>query len=134
MFFRRSLPHTPTFSERLDSLRTAGFLVAPAAGGLRVSREPCAAVLAEAEGSVRVVESAGILMGEEIAHLVDGGFQKYFRTVSGRGKPALSGDLEAIHAFEEDLKESLGLESLYNESLGTVSPYSIYDRLEGREG
>ena len=72
-------------------------------------------------------------MGEEIAQLVDGGFQKFFRAPSGRTKPALAEELQALHAFEEDLKDGLGMESFYNQSLGTVSTYCHYDRLRGRE-
>jgi hypothetical protein len=41
--------------------------------------------------------------------------------------------LKALHEFEEDLKEGLGLESLYNESLGTVSTYYLYDRVKDRD-
>ena len=38
-----------------------------------------------------------------------------------------------MHAFQEDLREALGLVSLYNESLGTVSNQYIYDRVEERD-
>jgi hypothetical protein len=72
-------------------------------------------------------------MGGEIGVLVDGGFQKFFRTPSGRRKPALAGELRAIHDFDEDLKEALGLESYYNESLGTVSTFYLYDRVKDRD-
>jgi len=72
-------------------------------------------------------------MGDEIGSLVDGGYQKFFRTPSGKTKPALASELKAIHDFEEDLKEALGLESLYNESLGTVSTYYLYDRVKDRD-
>jgi leucyl-tRNA synthetase len=41
--------------------------------------------------------------------------------------------LKALHAFEEDLTEALGLESLYNTSLGTTNDFHVYDRLAGRE-
>ncbi len=47
--------------------------------------------------------------------------------------PALAEELKALHDFEEDLKEALGQESYYNESLGTVSTYYLYDRVEGRD-
>ena len=45
----------------------------------------------------------------------------FWRSPSGRTAPALATHLKALHAFEEDLKEGLGLPSLYNESLGTTS-------------
>jgi hypothetical protein len=89
-------------------------------------------VVRDVNGAPRIAQRAGILAGGEIANLVDGGFQKFFRTPSGKSKPALATDLRALHDFEEDLKEALGLESLYNESLGTVSTFYQYDRLQGR--
>jgi hypothetical protein len=134
MFFRRKRPIALTFAERLDSVRKAGLTVAPLAdGAVRVSRGACAADLREAEGAVRLCGPAGILLGGEIAALVDGGYQKFFRTPGGRRKPATAGGLEALHDFEEDLKEALGGESYYNESLGTVSAYYQYDRVKDRD-
>ena len=47
--------------------------------------------------------------------------------------PALAPQLQALHRFEEDLKEGLGLISLYNEGLGTTSDLHLYDRVRGRD-
>lgn len=134
MFFRRERPKNPTFADRLESLRTAGFTVASRAGGAsRVSRENCAVDLKEEGDTVQVSGRAGILMGDEIGSLVDGGYQKFFRTPSGKKKPALADELKALHTFEEDLKEALGQESYYNDSLGTVSTFYLYDRVKDRD-
>lgn len=134
MFFRRERPKNLTFSERLDQLRSAGFTVASISGGaVRVSREGCAVDLGEEADSVRALNRAGISLGDEIAVLVDGGFQKFFRTPSGTRKPATAGELKALHDFEEDLREGFGQESLYNEALGTVSTYYLYDRVKDRD-
>jgi hypothetical protein len=134
MFFRRERPQNPTFAERLEKLRSAGFTVSPPPGGtLRVSRENCAVDLQEDGGTVRILGRAGILMGDEIGALVDGGYQKFFRRPGGKKKPALADELKALHAFEEDLKEALGQESYYNDSLGTVSTYYLYDRVQDRD-
>jgi hypothetical protein len=134
MFFRRERPKNPTYSERLESLRRAGFAVEPRAGSaVRVSRGGYAAELDEVDDKVHVAARAGVLTGGEIGALVDGGYQKFFRTPSGKQMPALANELKAIHDFEEDLKEALGEESYYNESLGTVSTYYIYDRVENRD-
>lgn len=134
MFFRKERPKNPTFSERLEDLKGAGFGVSAAAGGaVRVTRGDCGVDLREEGGSARVVNTAGMLLGGEIARLVDGGFQKFFRTDTGRQKPALAQDLVALHGFEEDVKEALGQESYYNESLGTVSTYYLYDRVKDRD-
>ena len=64
---------------------------------------------------------------------MDGGFQKFFLTPHGTRKPALAHELKAVQEFQEDLREAMGLVSLYNESLGTVSNQYIYDRVEGRD-
>lgn len=134
MFFRRERPRNPTFKDRMDSLRQAGFTVAAAPGGaVRVSRANGAVDLKEENGSVGSLGRAGILMGEEIGVLVDAGYQKFFATPSGKRKPALAEELNDLHAFEEDLKEALGQESYYNDSLGTVSTYYLYDRVQGRD-
>ena len=72
-------------------------------GAVRVTRGDCAVDLREEDGAVRAVSPAGILMGDEIGALVDGGFQKFFRTPSGKKKPALADELKALHEFEEDV-------------------------------
>jgi hypothetical protein len=100
---------------------------------MRVSRGVYAVDLKEGDGGARAIGRAGILMGSEIGVLVDGGFQKFFRTPSGTQKPALAEELKALHDFEEDLKEALGQESYYNESLGTVSTFYLYDRVANRD-
>ena len=134
MFFRRERPKTPSLDERLDGLRKAGFAVATLpGGGVRVSRGDTAVELRAEGGLLRPIAPAGILMCDEIGALVDGGFQKYFRTSSGKRKPALADELKAIHQFEEDIREALGEESLYNESLGTVSTFYLYDRVQNRD-
>jgi len=80
-----------------------------------------------------VIEPAGIVMNGEIGVLVDGGFQKFFQTPSGKRQPALASELRALHNFQEDLKEALGQTSLYNEALGTVSTFYQYDRVKDRD-
>jgi hypothetical protein len=57
----------------------------------------------------------------------------FWRTPTGRTAPALATHLKALHAFEEDLKEGLGLTSLYNEGLGTTSDLHLYDRVQHRD-
>ena len=134
MFFRRETPKQITFDQRMDDLRKAGFVVGPAqAGRVMVTRDGCAAELENNGGVPRVVERAGIRMSGGIGKLVDGGFQKFFRTPDGHQKPALAAELKAIHGFQEDLREALGLVSLYNESLGTVSTQYLYDRVKDRD-
>jgi hypothetical protein len=134
MFFRRERQKQATFQERLEAATAKGFALSGTDGGrVRVSRGKVAAIMEEAGGMPRVVERAGIAIGGEIGALVDGGFQKFFETPSGKRKPALADELKAIHDFQEDLREALGMDSLYNESLGTVSTFYNYDRLKDRD-
>jgi hypothetical protein len=134
MFFRRERPKNLTFEERLSQLKSLGFTVTQRPGaGVRVSRGSCAVDLENRQDAVHITDRAGIAMGSDIGFLVDGGFQKFFRTKSGKTKPALAAELKALHDFEEDLKEGLGQESYYNESLGTVSTFYLYDRVKDRD-
>jgi hypothetical protein len=133
MFFRRERPKEITFEDRLETLRKTGFSIEPRDGRYFVSRGPVAAVIEKGPNGPRVAERPGRIIGSEIGALVDGGFQKYFLTPFKRKIPALAADLKAIHTFQEDLRESLGLVSLYNESLGTTSTRYLYDRVEDRD-
>ena len=134
MFFRRERPKNPTFDERLENVRRAGFTVEPRDGGkVRVSRGNIGADIGESDGAVNVAARAGRLMHGEVGALTDGGYQKFFRTPSGKLAPALADDLKAIHDFDEDLREALGEQSYYNESLGTVSTFYVYDRVADRD-
>jgi hypothetical protein len=135
MFFRRERPKKLTFEDHMAAARSAGFHTESAAGGkVRIVRDGVAAIAEPGNEDVpRFVVRAGIVMGNEIGTLTDGGFQKFFTTPSGKRKPALAEELKAIQNFQEDLREALHLTSLYNESLGTVSNLYLYDRVEGRD-
>lgn len=133
MFFRRQKPREITFDERLQAIRDAGFQVERLPdGGIRVSRGDCAAVVRETPQGV-LVDRAGWVIDRQTALLVDGGFQKFWRVGEERKAPALAHQLKTLHDFEEDLREALGLTSLYNTSLGTVNDLHLYDRVQGRE-
>lgn len=133
MFFRRHAPHQVSFEERLQNLRGAGYVVeSRGEGRVRIRKDCCAAIVVHVPGASPCVDQAGVLIGSEIASLIDGGFQKFLEAPGGVRKPALAADLKALHDFQEDLSEALGLERLYNESLGTVFDRHAYDRLTGR--
>jgi len=135
MFFRREHVKKLTFEDHMSAARAAGFRTESIGGGkTRIERDGVACVAEPGLGEVpRMVERAGIVMGKEIGTLTDGGFQKFFVTPGGKRKPALAEELKAIQNFQEDLREALGLTSLYNESMGTVSNLYLYDRVEGRD-
>jgi len=133
MFFRRPQTRTPSLDDRIQALRAAGFEVRPTAGSqLEVRRGRCAAHVEQAHGPSPRIARSGLLIGGELAVLIDGGYMKFFQTPSGQRRPALSKDLKELQDFREDLREALGLPSLYNESLGTVCEKHAYDRLSGR--
>ena len=129
MFFRREKPRTLTFSDRLEGLQKFGFAV----NGSRVTRKGFAAVLEDRGEQPPAVKVSGVLVGDEIGDLVNGGYQQFFITPSGKRLPALAEQLRALHDFGEDLKEALGETSLYNEGLGTTSDKHMYDRVKGRD-
>jgi hypothetical protein len=134
MFFRREKARTLSFSDRQDKLREAGFEVSSAGSeGTRVSKHGCAALLEDRGAEIPGVGKAGVVVGNEIGWLVNGGYQQFFVTPSGRKLPALAQQLRALHDFQEDLKEALGSISLYNQSLGTTSNRHLYDRVVGRD-
>ena len=101
--------------------------------GARISRDGIGAVVEDRAGQRPLVNKAGLLIGDEIGLLVNRGYQMFWRAPGGRSLPAQASQLRALHNFEEDLKEGLGLTSLYNESLGTTSDLHLYDRVVDRD-
>jgi hypothetical protein len=118
----------------LDYLSARGCQVAPSSagdGGYRVTRNHCVAEVRTVNGAPQIVLQPAVLIGEHVAQLVDHGFQKFFQ--AGITKvPATAEQLMSIHQFTEDLKEALGMISLYNEGLGSVSDSYQYDRVINR--
>jgi hypothetical protein len=132
----------PNFDQALELLRAQGFDVAEyagAMGGMLVTKHGAGAVLVPAPGAKGAEEvpaacaiRPGVMVKGEVARLIDRGYQKFIKT-SQYELPASATQLQAIHAFSEELKQLIGDISLYNESLGTTSDVYCYDRLMGRE-
>jgi hypothetical protein len=129
----------PNYEQTLELLRAHGFETAPFAGvegGELVSKHGVGTVLVAApkgqEVAVAFAVHPGVLVRGEISRLLDRGYQKFLKT-SQYELPASANELQAIHAFSEELKQLAGAVSLYNESLGTTSDVYRYDRLTGRE-
>ena len=78
------------------------------------------------------VERPGLLVGGEVATLLDRGYQKFWKTARVE-VPATADSLKAVHRFAEELREVIGEPSLYNESLGTTSDVYLYDRVQARD-
>lgn len=134
MFFRREKPRVWTFDERIASLRQLGFESQPVSTGkVKVTRKGYGAMVETTGGGDLKLGKAGLTVGNDIAELVNAGYQMFFMTPQGKQVPALAAQLKALHNFDEDLREGLGLTSLYNLSLGTTSGEHLYDRVEDRD-
>jgi len=134
MFFRREKPYEPTFAERIAGLKAFNFASRTLdSKRAQISRDGIGAIVEDHAGLRAHVNKAGLEIANEIGLLVNRGYQVFWRTPSGKQLPALAPQLKALHNFEEDLKEGLGLPSLYNESLGTTSDLHLYDRVEDRD-
>ncbi|HEY1753797.1 MAG TPA: hypothetical protein VGG72_00270 [Bryobacteraceae bacterium] len=134
MFFRNQTPPELTFDDHLTKLKQAGFEIqreSPARA--KAVRGGDGAIVEDAGGGKVKLGKAGVLVGNEIALLVSRGYQMFLHAPSGKELPALAPQLKALHAFDEDLREALGLTSLYNVSLGTTSDEHLYDRVEDRD-
>ena len=133
MFFRREKLHEPSFQERIENLKKYKFSTQNEGGKTRVMRDGLAAIVADVTGHLPHIEKEGLAVGKDIGLLMHGGYQMFFVTDKGIRRPALADQLNALHAFQEDLREGLGLISLYNEGLGTTCDLHMYDRVEERD-
>jgi hypothetical protein len=135
MFFRTETVKKLSFQDYLAKAEEAGFTVAAIGQAqAKVSRKNVAAIVEDVAGAPpKFAESPGIITGAEIARLVDGGYQKFIMTPSGKKRAALAQDLRDIHSFEDDLRAAICMSDNYNLALGTVSNLYIYDRVEERD-
>ncbi|MGZ4786926.1 MAG: hypothetical protein ACXVZX_00290 [Terriglobales bacterium] len=124
------------YEDALEWLRQHGFdlLEAPGTQGrVFLKKYTVSAAIERADdGTARIFAYPGYLISGEISKLVNKGYQQHLKTTKTE-IAATADHLKALHAFSEELKEALGLPSLYNESLGTVSESYHYDRVKGRE-
>jgi len=125
-----------TYEEALAWLRDHGFDMTDAPGTnhrIFLRKYNVSAAIERAPGDgVKIFAYPGYLIGSEISKLVNRGYQQFLKT-SKNEVPASAEQLKALQNFSEELKMALGLPSLYNESLGTVSESYQYDRIENRD-
>ena len=134
MFFRRDRPKIPTFSERVDLLKQAGFQTDHLPDGrVKITKNGVGAIIGDEGKNQPAIEKAGILAGSAIATLLSAGYQMFLEIPDGKRFPATAEQLKALHEFEDDMKEALGLVNLYNTSLGTTSRKHEYDRVYKRD-
>ena len=124
------------FDEVVSWLRDHGFDLIEAPGTkARVFLKKynvSAAIQKNGPEGVKIFAYPGYLIGSEISKLINRGYQQFLKTAKTE-VPATADHLKALQQFTEELKEGLGLPSLYNESLGTVSESYQYDRIEDRD-
>ncbi len=125
-----------TYEEALAWLRDHEFDVtdAPGTNGRVFLRKynVSAAIQKTNDDNVKIFAHPGYLVGSQISKLVNRGYQQFLKTAKNE-VPATADQLKALQSFSEELKLALGLPSLYNESLGTVSESYHYDRIEDRD-
>lgn len=125
-----------TYEEAVAWLRDHGFDLLEAPGvqnRVFLKKYNCSGAIEKApDGGVKIFAYPGYLITGEISKLVNHGYQQVLMT-SKREIAATADHLEALHTFAEEFKEAIGLPSLYNESLGTVSTNYVYDRIENRD-
>jgi hypothetical protein len=124
------------FEDAVNWLRDHGFdlIEAPGTQGRVFLRKynVSAAIQKNGDDNVKIFAYPGYLIGSEISKLVNRGYQQFLKTAKNE-VPATADHLKALQQFTEELKEGLGLPSLYNESLGTVSEAYQYDRVKDRD-
>src|ERR1700691_3501480 len=125
-----------TYEDAVAWLRDHGFDLIEARGAqtrVFLKKYNCSAAIQKTEdGGVKIFAYPGYMIGSEISKLVNRGYQQFLKTTKTE-VPATADHLKALQQFSEELKEALGLPSLYNESLGTVSESYEYDRIENRD-
>jgi hypothetical protein len=125
-----------SYEDALSWLRDHGFdlIEAPGMQGrVFLKKYSCsAAIQKNGDEGVKIFAYPGYLIGSEISKLVNRGYQQFLKTAKTE-VPATADHLKALQQFTEELKEGLGLPSLYNESLGTVSESYHYDRIVDRD-
>ena len=125
-----------TYEDAVSWLREHGFdlIEAPGTQNRVFLRKynVSAAIQKTDDGGAKIFAYPGYQIGGEISKLVNKGYQQFLKT-SKAELPATADHLKSLHQFSEELKEALGIPSLYNESLGTVSESYQYDRVKDRE-
>src|SRR5260221_11266633 len=125
-----------TYEDAVSWLREHGFDLIEGPGTqarVFLRKYNCSAAIQKTDdGGAKIFAYPGYLIGSEISKLVNRGYQQFLKT-SKTEVPASADHLKALHSFAEELKVGLGLPSLYNEALGTVSESYQYDRIEDRD-
>jgi hypothetical protein len=75
MFFRRETPRELSFAERIENLKKFGFTAnIVGSGRAQLSRDGIGATIEDRPGQRPHVNKAGLIIGDEIGALVNGGY------------------------------------------------------------
>ncbi|MFZ3201760.1 MAG: hypothetical protein WA175_11495 [Candidatus Acidiferrales bacterium] len=120
---------------QVESLSAKGFRVRSSGGVARIERYGCGAELRKTpQGNYQMTVMPSIMIEGQFAHLWDAGYQKFLLNHEGKKFPVRVNQLADLRRFNEELRTALGVPVFYNEALGSVCDYSVYDRMEGRPG
>jgi hypothetical protein len=124
------------YDEAVAQLRNDGFNVQNASGAsnrVSVTKYSCSAEIEKnGKGCAAISAFPGPVIAGETAKLVHRGYQQFFKT-SKLEVPAIADRLKDLAQFTNELKRGIGLLTLWNESLGTVSEGYTYDRVKDRD-
>ncbi|HEX8816173.1 MAG TPA: hypothetical protein VF753_11785 [Terriglobales bacterium] len=125
-----------SYEEAVNWLRDHGFDLTEAPGTQNrvfLRKYNCSAAIQKNGGEgVKIFAYPGYVIGSEISKLINRGYQQFLKTAKTE-IAATADHLKALQQFTEEMKEGLGLPTLYNESLGTVSESYHYDRVKDRD-
>src|SRR5260370_17467466 len=124
------------FSERgIGRLAAMGFWVGSTRGVVRVEKYGCGAEFRKgSDDRFQMTIMPAIMINGQFTRLWDAGYQKFLLTDDGHKLPALASHLENLRKFNEELRTALGVPTFYNETLGSGSHVTVYDRVKGRNG
>lgn len=124
-----------TIGDLRKRFEEAGFTLKPPGSGvaaLEVEKNHCRRRIERThEGAWLPVGPPWFMVRGLECELEDHGFQKFWYH-QGKRFPIRKSDLETLHRFDQEVRQILGITSLYNESLGSTCARSAYDRLSGR--
>jgi hypothetical protein len=125
-----------TLADIRKRFEQAGFTVTGGSGSsgpLEVTKYNCVhRVDRDPQGLWAPVSSAHFIVRGLRCELEDHGYQKFWLTSDGKRFPIKIQDLRDLQRFDQEVRYQLKLKSLYNESLGSTSARTVYDRVEGR--
>jgi len=112
-----------------------GFTVRSSGGVARIEKYNCGAEFRKSpDGKYQMTELPAIMKNGQFTQLWDAGYQKFLITKDAKKLPAIVSELSDLRKFNEELRYALGVPTYYNEALGSICHFSVYDRVKGREG